>query len=226
MLALSLLLLLLATVGFAAPSRRATSNVPASALADILPKGRSRIVAPTNPPSFVTLAVGFQNFTCTQSGTWAPDGFAAQLLDISGLYPGDRFSTISDDAFTAWLAHPSIDPYDPDFTKEAQDKFGITLIGQHYFKNGPVFDFRSVGPTAGNQDAFVEGEVTGSFTSPDGPPNLDWQEMKAVSGKLAKTIFRVNTRSKELFTEPSCHIGTPDDQAKFTAEFWMYDPQI
>ncbi len=66
MLVLSLLPLLLATPGSTTHSRRAT--VPASALT--LPAGQTQLVAPTDAPSFVTLAVGFQNFTCTQKGTW------------------------------------------------------------------------------------------------------------------------------------------------------------
>ena len=66
MLVLSLLPLLLVAAGSAMPSRRAT--VPASALT--LPAGQTQLVAPTDAPSFVTLAVGFQNFTCAPSGNW------------------------------------------------------------------------------------------------------------------------------------------------------------
>jgi len=67
MLVLSLLPLLLVEAGFAIPSHRAP--IPASALT--LPPDQTQLVAPIDLPSFVTLAVGFQNFTCsTQTGNW------------------------------------------------------------------------------------------------------------------------------------------------------------
>jgi len=64
MLVLSLLPLLLVEAGSAMPSRRAP--IPASALT--LPPDQTQLVAPTDPPSFVALAVGFQNFTCVPPG--------------------------------------------------------------------------------------------------------------------------------------------------------------
>ncbi len=101
--------------------------------------------------------------------------------------------------------------------KELQDKFGITTLGQHYFEssNGdlnPVFNFRSDGPTKGNQDAIVVAQVTGDILTPAGDKfdfkDVGWQEMKAVSGKLASTIFRVNTTGGELIIDDSDGVST------------------
>ncbi|KAI9452727.1 hypothetical protein BJY52DRAFT_1190075 [Lactarius psammicola] len=229
MLVLSLLPLLLATAGFATHSRRAP--VPASAL--ILPLDQTQIVAPTDPPSFVTLAVGFHNYSCMQpgkAGTWTSAGYVAQVFDISNLYPGDEFAKIQDDAYNDWSNHTSTDAYDLGFTAQLQDKFGITLVGQHYYKGSTgyfspaVFDFRSNGPTVGNPDAIVIAKVTGDIPAPtDNPSAVHWQEMEGISGKLASTILRVYTKSVQQLVDGSpCEPGTPDDQTKFAAQFWLW----
>ncbi|KAI9437222.1 hypothetical protein H4582DRAFT_1958683 [Lactarius indigo] len=119
------------------------------------------------------------------------------------------------------------DPFDPTFTQQVQDKYGIPLSGQHYFaevrgNGGPVthqvFDFRNNGATAGNPDAIVFADATGDIPAPTGPSDVDWQEMTAVSGKFASKIFRVNTKSGERDVGDSCQPGYPDDIAKFTAQ--------
>jgi hypothetical protein len=68
LVALTLLPLLLVTAGFAVPSNRRATNVPASALS--LPAGQQQLVAPTTALSFVTVAVGTQNYSYTSSGRW------------------------------------------------------------------------------------------------------------------------------------------------------------
>ncbi|KAH9055702.1 hypothetical protein EDB87DRAFT_1283318 [Lactarius vividus] len=234
MLALSFLsLLLLATVGLAASVRRATSSVPASVLAQLLPANQQKLVAPTDAPSFVGLVVGFQNFTCTMQGAWASDGFAGQIFDISGIFPGSEFSQIRNDVYSDWvnLPGPSTDPFDSNFAQQVQDKHGIPLSGQHYFADfsgvkNPVFDFRNNGPTAGNSNAIVVADVTGDIGAPTGHPDSDWQEMKGVSGKFANTVFRVSTKGGERLLEEDCEPNTPGDQAKFTAQLYFYGSQL
>ncbi|KAH9162056.1 hypothetical protein EDB89DRAFT_2234863 [Lactarius sanguifluus] len=233
MLALSFLpLLLLATAGLAAPSRRA-SSVPASVLAQLLPTNQQQLVAPTDAPTFVALITGFQNFTCSREGTWASSGFAGQMFDISGLFPGSEFSQIQNDAHTDWVNQPgpSTDPFDPGFAQQVEDKYKIPLSGQHYFVGpfgalSPVFDFRNNGPTAGNPDAIVGADVTGHITAPTGRPDTDWQAMNGVSGKFASTIFRVSTKGGEQILTSDCEPNTPDDQAKFTAQLFFYGSKL
>ena len=36
----------------------------------ILPAGQKNLTAPTSDPSFVLLAIGFQNYTCNAAGTY------------------------------------------------------------------------------------------------------------------------------------------------------------
>ncbi|KAH9021240.1 hypothetical protein EDB85DRAFT_2001121 [Lactarius pseudohatsudake] len=121
--------MLASTAGLAASSRRA-SSVPASVLAQLLPANQQQLVAPTDAPTFVALVTGFQKFTCAhQGGEWAPNGFAGQLFDISGLFPGSEFSKIQNDAYFDWVGSPSTDPLDPAFAKQVEDKYGIPLSG-------------------------------------------------------------------------------------------------
>ncbi|KAH9025627.1 hypothetical protein EDB85DRAFT_1981763 [Lactarius pseudohatsudake] len=228
MLALSFLpLLLLATAGLATPSpaRRATpSAVPAAVLAQLLPANQQQLVAPTDAPTFVALVTGFQNFTCTLKGTWASDGFAGQLFDISTLFSGPEFSKIQNDAFADFSPLQTTDPFDPSFAKQVEDKYGIPLSGQHYFSSSgvPVFDFRNNGPTAGNPDAFVVADVTGNIPAPTSSLDLDWQVMTGTSGKFASTIFRVSTKGGQQGLVDSCQPNTPGLQAKFTAQLFFY----
>ncbi|KAH9009197.1 hypothetical protein EDB85DRAFT_2059564 [Lactarius pseudohatsudake] len=232
MLALSFLsLLLLATASLAASSRRA-SSVPASVLAQLLPANQQQLVAPTDAPTFVALVTGFQNFTCTEQGDWAPNGFAGQLFDISGLFPGSEFSKIQNDAYTDWvgLPSPSTDPLDPTFAQQVEDKYGIPLSGQYFAPsgaNGVTFDFRNNGPTAGNPDAFVDADVTGHIATPapTGDSDSDWQALTGTSGKFASTIFRVSTHGGERFLTEGCEPGD-FDQAKFTAQLFFYGSKL
>ncbi|KAH8992236.1 hypothetical protein EDB92DRAFT_1945440 [Lactarius akahatsu] len=235
MLALSFLpLLLLATAGLAAssPGRRATpSGVPASVLAQLLPANQQQLVAPTDAPTFVALVTGFHNFTCTRMGTWASEGFAGQLFDISSLFPGPEFSQIQNDVYFSQSA--STDPFDLTFAKQVEDKYGIPLSGQHYFASSgvtglasPVFDFRNNGPTAGNSDAIVVADVTGHIPAPTGISDLDWQVMTGTSGKFASTVFRVSTKGGVLNLVEACEPNTPGLQAKFTAQLFFYGSKL
>ena len=68
MLALSLLSLLLATTGFAAPHHR-RGSVPASALK--VPSNQTQLVVPTSAPKYVAVGVGNQNYSCTAGGSYS-----------------------------------------------------------------------------------------------------------------------------------------------------------
>ncbi|KAH9025629.1 hypothetical protein EDB85DRAFT_1849840, partial [Lactarius pseudohatsudake] len=164
-----------------------------------LPANQQQLVAPTDAPTFVTLVAGFQNFTCTLKGTWASDGFAGQLFDISTLFPRPEFSQIQNDALADFIPLQTTDPFDPSFAKQVEDKYGIPLSGQHYFSSSasPVFDFRINGPTAGDPGAFIVADVTGDIPAPTGTLDSDWQVMTGTSGKFASKVFRVSTKGGE-----------------------------
>jgi hypothetical protein len=79
-----------------------------------------------------------------------------------------------------------------------KDKHNINVEGQHYFvqQDGtlvPVWDLRSSGENAGNQNAIVFAQKVKSAPSPDGPENVDLVELKKLSGGLANQVYRVDT---------------------------------
>jgi hypothetical protein len=120
------------------------------------------------------------------------------MFDISCLYGKPEFSTIQKDAFHDWEACPSFDPLKPGLVQEMKDHYGITEDGGYYFveQNGalvPVWDLRSNGTYAGNPNAIVYAQKYKSIPSPDGPVNIDWVELKKLSGGLANVIYRVVT---------------------------------
>ncbi len=119
------------------------------------------------------------------------------MYDISCLYGKPEFSTIQKDAYYDWDAYWSFDPFESGFVQVLNDHYGIIEDGKYYFveENGtlvPVWDLTSVGPYAG-PDAIVYAQKVKSAPSPDGPENVDWTELKKISGGLANLIYRVDT---------------------------------
>ena len=120
------------------------------------------------------------------------------MFDISCLYGTPEFSTIQHDSFNDWDAFSSLNPLEPGLVQEMKDHYGITVDGEYYFvaQNGtlvPVWDLRSTGPYAGNPNAIVFAQKVKTAPSPDGPVNVDWVELKKLSGGLANLIYRVDT---------------------------------
>ncbi len=120
------------------------------------------------------------------------------MYDISCLYGTPGFSTIQKDAFYDWDAYWSFNPFESEFALVLKDNYGITVDGGYYFtyENGtlvPVWDLTSTGPYAGNPDAIVYTEKVKSLPSPDGPDNIDWVQLKKMSGGLANLIYRVDS---------------------------------
>jgi len=125
-------------------------------------------------------------------------GAVAQLFEISCLFGRPEFSTIQDVAFSDWAASPSTNPLEPDLVQLMKNKHNINVEGQHYFVNQnnalvPVWDLRSSGENAGNSNAIIFAEKVKSAPSPDGPENVDWVELKKLSGGLANQVYRVDT---------------------------------
>jgi hypothetical protein len=140
------------------------------------------------------LGVGVQNYTCNSTGSFVSVGAVAQLFDISCLYGKPGFSTIQDTAYDDWAACSSINPLEHKLVQKVEEKFKVQLLGQHYFVNQtgklvPVWDLRSTG----GPNAIVFAQKVKDIPSPDGSSNIDWLELKGVSGGLANEIYRVET---------------------------------
>ena len=81
-----------------------------------------------------------------------------------------------------------------DYTPHARAK-----LGEHFFQsngNGgiaPVWDFR--GDSAPNQpDAFVVAARVAGLAAPTGKQDIDWLQLKGVTGSLATSIYRTHTK--------------------------------
>jgi hypothetical protein len=120
------------------------------------------------------------------------------MFEISCLFGRPEFSTIQTVTFNDWAASPITNPLEPGLVQLMKDKYNLNVEGQYYFVEQddtlvPVWDFRSSGENAGNPNAIVFAEKFKSAPSPDGPENIDWVELKKVSGSLANKIYRVDT---------------------------------
>ena len=125
-------------------------------------------------------------------------GAVAELFDISCVYGQPEFSTIQTVAFDDWAASSSTNPLEPELVQLMKDKFNINVEGQHYFVSQnnslvPVWDLRSSGENTGNPNAIVFAEKVKSAPSPNGPENVDWVELKKLSGGLSNQVYRVDS---------------------------------
>lgn len=120
------------------------------------------------------------------------------MFDISCLYGTAEFDHVQNDAYHIWQKCHSLDPLESNLEKELCHEFRIPLVGYHYHisDNGtllPKFDFTSTGPTKGNSDAYIVATKAVDVPAPDGLHDVDWLELKGLSGKFADEVFRVDT---------------------------------
>lgn len=74
------------------------------------------------------------------------------------------------------------------------------LLGEHYFVTSPsgtglspVWDFRGAS-AKGNPNAFVLAAKVGDLPAPTGSQDVDWLQLKNVTGGLATSVYRTDTR--------------------------------
>jgi len=194
-----------------------------------VPPNQAVIVKPSSPPSFVSLGVGTQNYTCGSSGTFESIGAVVQVFDISCFQCKSNFLTIQNDAMAAWAAAP-----DSTSAIDAMKSFAplknSVLLGQHYFNTNvtsgglsPVWDFRA-DAFAGNPDAFVVAAEVGGIPAPTGSSDVDWLSLTNLSGGLATQVFRVETKSGQ--PPASCEAGSAPITVKFTTQYWLYGSKL
>jgi len=174
-------------------------------------------------PNLVLLGVGVQNYTCNSNGTYDSVGVYAQMYDMSCLYGTSEFSTIQKDAYNYWNPYWSSDPFEPGYSQVLKSHYGIAPYGEYYFveQNGslvPVWDLMSTGAYAGNPDAIVYAQKVKGIPSPEGSYNVDWVELKKMSGGLANLIYRVDTVEGQ--PPSTCTPGTYES-VKYSAVYFF-----
>ncbi|KAL0579248.1 hypothetical protein V5O48_002752 [Marasmius crinis-equi] len=215
---ISLVSLALAATSLAAPTLKARAscneNLVIGDLAGLPP--------PSGAVSFVALGVGTQNYTCSESGTYASAGAVASLFDASCLANSPDFATLSSRAFDSWnQASASASPASALNSIQGLD---TTPIGDHYFTTSPSgtgtspkWDMTSKAFN-GNPDAFVIGAKKEGVPSPEGSANVDWLHLANNGGALADDIYRTETQGGQ--PPASCTAGETTT-VKYTSLYYL-----
>ena len=132
------------------------------------------------------------------------------MFDISCLYGTAEFDKVQNDAYDILRKCDTLDPSESNLANEFSHEFNIPLVGYHYHINDngtllPAFDLTSAGPTKGNPDAFVVTTKAVDVPAPDSRHDIDWVELKGLSGKFADAVFRVDTRGGQPPTSVSSY---------------------
>lgn len=214
----------LAVAALAAPFSSGNCDIQHAQIG--LPANQTALAQPSDAPSFVLLGVGVQNYTCTTNGTYLSAGAVGQLFDISCLVKSPMFDDIQDVAFARWQATSGNDDCEGDIT-------GMPLprVGDHYFVTSPsgtgispVWDFRAFGCFKGDSAATVLAAIVANLPSPDGNENVDWLQLKSVSGDLATQIYRTDTQGGQ--PPASCTPGSALVSVKYTSKYWLYGSTV
>ncbi|KAF9528424.1 hypothetical protein CPB83DRAFT_766860 [Crepidotus variabilis] len=191
---------------------------------NIIPGLPSTLVNPSTKLGYVAVAIGTQNYTCNStSSTYVNIGAVAELFDISCLYMTPALSTtfniIQDVAIKAWEDAPSAA-----LPKQILPTY--FNVGQHYYVPNPVtgqgvnpkWDFSSSRHvTTESADGYVVAAKVTSAASPSGKQDIDWVQLKSITGTLATQVFRTDTRHGQ--PPASCTPGTPDIQVKYASKY-------
>jgi hypothetical protein len=104
------------------------------------------------------------------------------------------FNNVQDIAFLKWQMTPG-----KDNCASAVSGMPLTRMGDHYFVTSPsgtgispVWDFRAFGRFKGNANAMVLAAKVANLPSPAGSQNVDWLQLKSVSGELATQVRRTS----------------------------------
>jgi len=226
MLRILITLLLLAMSVLAQPTPATNCDLSSATL--VLPSNQTVLVEPQGPPSFIAVAFGVQNYTCNATSlTYSNIGAVGELFDISCLYGKDEFSSIQDHLYNAWNETPA--------NITIQDLISVVgdkpqVLGQHYYvpnpkptAGGPAispkWDFTS-DSERGKPDAFVIAASVGTLPAPNSTDNINWVQLKNIEGKLADSVYRVDTKGGQPPT--SCTAGAPLLSVKYAAKYWLF----
>ena len=161
---------------------------------------------------FVSISVQLQSGLIGRAASSFPlrsAGAVAQLFDISCLVKSPMFDNIQDVAFLRWQATSGTDDCEGDIT-------GMPLprMGDHYFVTppsgtviSPVWDFRAFGRFKGNSAATVLAAKVANLPAPDGTENVDWLQLKSISGDLATQVGRILSDSSHILFMPFLDIS-------------------
>ncbi|EAU89230.1 hypothetical protein CC1G_03495 [Coprinopsis cinerea okayama7 len=182
---------------------------------------------PTAPLSYVSIALGTQNYTCTEAGNYTAAGALAQLFDISCLSTPGAQDDLADSLWAFWKQAP------PFLSTQAIIAVllpvnAAMILGQHYFIPNPItgqgvspkWDFTSQGATKGNPEAYVVAALAAGVPAPNSQRDVDWLALNSISGSLSKQVYRTDTRGGYP-PGGTCRPGSTIT-IKYVSKYWFY----
>jgi len=200
----------------AAPAKLKVCECDASTAHLSFPTNQTQLTLPSGQtPKFIALGSGVQNYTCGSTGIYTSTGALATLFDVSCLAKSSILTQLPSLVYEAEQAIPAL--------TKALGKTPLKL-GQHLFITNPVtnsgivprFDFTA---SQNDPNAFVDTTKTGDIAAPS-PKDVDWLQLTQFLGSLAKTVFRVNTKSGQ--PAASCSPGS-SVSVPYASLYWFYD---
>lgn len=193
------------------------------------PQNQTALVAPTNLTlNHIGLALGIQNYTCSQSNNFTSIGAVAQLIDASCFAASDKFHQLPDLLFQEWSSYNSSSIQDLIAAMHVTSP--PEILAQHYFVTNPTtgqgvspkWDFTSSGKFNGTQDAFIVAKSKASLPAPtNATTDVAWLDVVNVEGKIADEVFRTDTRGGQ--PPASCTFGqTEDISVKYVSYYYFF----
>jgi hypothetical protein len=188
---------------------------------------------PSTAPSFISVAIGVQNYTCdAHTHKYTSAGAVAELFDISCFYGKDHFDKIQDVLYEKWLKAPECETIGNVIKNMTGNP---KVLGQHYFVENPnkhfgdsatvpKWDFTSESHK-GNSTAYtIGGKVKHVKAEHKHKSNVDWLSLESVDGHLADKVYRVDTKSGQ---HPGSHcIEGSQLQVKYAAKYWFFGGSV
>ncbi|KIP04371.1 hypothetical protein PHLGIDRAFT_19995 [Phlebiopsis gigantea 11061_1 CR5-6] len=192
------------------------------------------ITPPQNiTPTFVGLAFGVQNYTCTQSNNFTLVGAVAELFDVSCSVNSTAFVTNQVPLFAQWNA--TEDTSIQEFIKAEHILNPPDILAQHYFVTNPTtgqgvspkWDFTSSGhpALAGNASAFIVARGKDNIPAPHAATDIAWLQVVNIGGDAGGAVADVVIRSDTVGGQPpaSCVFGQSQDiSVKYTSKYWFF----
>ncbi|KAI0696845.1 hypothetical protein BC835DRAFT_1340960 [Cytidiella melzeri] len=156
-------------------------------------------------PTFMGLAFGTQNYTCSPSNNFTNIGAVAELFDVSCLVNATFLNDLQIPLFNAWSTFPSLTVQD--FIEFFHESNAPEVLAQHYFIPNPItgqglsptWDFRSSGNPkfVGVDEAIFVGKGVASVPAPHNATDVAWLNVANIGqgkgGQIADQVFRTNT---------------------------------
>lgn len=196
--------------------------------------------APSGDVKFVTLGLGFQNYTCTSTGTYVQSvvsaGAIASLYDITStvsMMPGDAATRTSLRAFETCLKMTKCTPttqngYCDSCHNIAAAAYRRNDAGEHFFdqmsgSQTPNFDIKEAGMFLSVKKSAGCKAPADSYTGQNGLGTVDW--LYLIDNGLGRSkglssVYRVQTAGG--VAPKTCDKAGSVLQVPYAAEYWFY----